>query len=514
MSESIGSGGERPRVPRHALKWAFAKNWGKRGFGLFFTFLLAAILGPEAFGVVTLALVYIVFIELFVEQGVVTAIVQRKTLDEAHLNSAFWLNLGWSVLLTGVSVALSGFWARANGVPELEPIIDVLSITIVLWALSLVQRAQLEREMDFKKLAVRSNVATLIGGVVGVSAAVAGAGVWALVAQQLTYTAVSTVLFVAIGRWRPRFHFSVQHARELFGFSVDVFFANLAGFLSRRGDVMFMGLFFSPVVVGIYRLADRLVDTVLEITVRPVSVTSLPHFSRLQDDRPGLRTSVAAYMRLTLLLAVPTMLVMAACSPYLLDLLGSEWTAGVTALKLLAIVGIVKALIVFTGPLLFALAKARVRAIMLWGQAALSVGALAAAGLAFGSSSIEDQLTGVAGVRALLFVLVFVPLNVAIVMRLTGLRVREIAAWIPIPLTSGVAAIAVEALIGATGVLDGLSPLPALLVAGSLAVAAAVGVLLLLERDARREVLALRRSRRLATSWVGQSDPAEVPRET
>ena len=119
-----------------------------------------------------------------------------------------------------------------------------------------------------------------------------------------------------------------------------------------------------------------------------------------------------------------------------------------------------------------------------------------------------------AGVRALLFVLVFVPLNVAIVMRLTGLRVREIAAWVPVPLTSGVAAIAVEALISATGVLDGLSPLPALLVAGSLAVAAAVGVLLMLKRDARREVLALRRSRRLATSWVGQSDPAEVPRET
>ena len=61
-----------------------------------------------------------------------------------------------------------------------------------------------------------------------------------------------------------------------------------------------MGLFFSPVVVGIYRLGDRLVDTVLELTVRPIGVISLPHFSRLQDDRGALRRSVAAYMRLTL----------------------------------------------------------------------------------------------------------------------------------------------------------------------------------------------------------------------
>ena len=210
-------------------------------------------------------------------------------------------------------------------------------------------------------------------------------------------------------------------------------------------------------------------------------------------------------MRLTPLLTVPTMLVLAACSPYVIDLLGSEWSAGVTALKLLAVVGIVKALIVFTGPLLFALAKARIRAAMLWGQAALSVGALVAAGFAFENVSIEAQLTGVAGVRALLFLLVFVPLNIAIVTRLTRLRVRDVAALVPIPLTSGAAAIAVEALIGVTGVLDGFSPLPALLIAGSLAVAAALGVLLLLERDARGEALALLRSRRPATGLAAKS---------
>jgi PST family polysaccharide transporter len=510
----IGESGDGRRVPRHALKWSFIMNWGKRGFATLFTILLAAILGPEAYGVVTMALVYILLMELFVEQGIVTAIVQRKTLDDAHLDSAFWVNLAWSILFAGISVALSGFWARANGTPELEPVIDVLSITIIIWALTIVQRAQLEREMQFKKLAVRSNVATFAGGLVGVCAALAGAGVWALVAQQITFTAVSTVLFVALGRWYPRFRFSLKHARELFAFSVDVFFANIAGFLSRRGDILFMGLFFSPVVVGIYRLGDRLVDTVLELTVRPVSVISLPHFSRLQDDRGALRRSVAAYMRLTLLLAVPAMMAMAACSQYILAVLGPEWSPGVTALKLLAVVGIVKALVVFTGPLLFALARARFRAIMLWGQAVLSVGAVSAAGLVFGGISVEEQLTGLAGVRALLFLLVFVPLNVAIVTRLTGLRVREIASWVPIPLISGSGAIAVIALINATGLLDSVSPLPALVIAGSLAIAAAIGVLLSLKREARDEALALLRSRRMAMGWASRSIPPESGGET
>ena len=263
----------------------------------------------------------------------------------------------------------------------------------------------------------------------GVCAALAGAGVWALVAQQLTFTAVSTVLFVALGRWYPRFRFSLQHARELFGFSVDVFFANIAGFLSRRGDILFMGLFFSPVVVGIYRLADRLVDTVLELTVRPVSVTPCRTSLGSRTIAAHCGRSVAAYMRLTLLLAVPTMMAMAACSQYILAVLGAEWSPGVTALKLLAIVGIVKALIVFTGP-----APVRARQGPVPRDHALGPGCpqrglpSSAAGLVFGElSRSRSQLTGVAGVRALLFLLVFVPLNVAIVTRLTGLRVREIA---------------------------------------------------------------------------------------
>jgi hypothetical protein len=151
---------------------------------------------------------------------------------------------------------------------------------------------------------------------------------------------------------------------------------------------------------------------------------------------------------------------------------------------------------------------------MLWGQAFLSVGAVSAAGLVFSGLSLEGQLTGLAGVRALLFLLVFVPLNVAIVTRLTGLRVRDIASWVPVPLISGAGAIAVVALINATGLLDSLSPLPALVVVGSLAVGAAIGVLLSLKREARGEALALLRSRRMAMGWAGQSESSGIRRET
>lgn len=501
----------RPRVPRRALKWAFVMNWGQRGLATIFTVVLAALLGPHDFGVVALALVYVAFIDLFVEQGVVTAIVQRKDLDDAHLHSAFWINLAWCIVLAGVSVALSGPWARANDLPELEGVIDVLSITIVLWAFTIVQRALLERGMEFRKLAIRANVGAFVGGCVGVGLAIAGAGVWALVGQQLALTVTSVVLFFVLGRWVPRFRFSRHHARELFSFSVSVFAANVAGFLSRRSDILLMGLFFSPVVVGIYRLADRLVDTLLELSVRPVGLISLPHFSRLQDDPEGLRRSVGSCLRLALFLVIPAMLVLASCSQYVLGILGSKWSPGVDALRLLALVGIVKAIIFFTGPLLFALGRPAFRAIMLWGQAALSAGVVVAAGLVLAGSSVEDQLTGTAGSRALLFLLVFLPANLLIVTHLTGLRMREVVVWFPVPVASGLVAIAAVALVGATGVLDGLSPAPALLVAGSVAVATALGSLIVLEREVRDETLVLLRRGRAFAGSAAEPEPADVP---
>ena len=200
----------------------------------------------------------------------------------------------------------------------------------------------------------------------GIALAVAGFGVWALVAQQLTASSVSVVVYWSLGRWVPRLRFSRAHSRELLGFSVNVFVANMGGFLNRRADALLMGLFFGPAVVGIYRLADRLVDVLLELTMRPVGAVSLPHFSRLQADPEALRQGVRSMhagcrARHGSRHAHPR-----GCGDYILAVFGPEWTVGGAALKLLAVVGIAKALVFFSGPLLLALGKPGFRAVMLW----------------------------------------------------------------------------------------------------------------------------------------------------
>ena len=78
-------------------------NSGTRGIATAVTFLLAALLGPGDFGLVAVALIYIAFVRMLLEQGFITAIIQREQLDDEHLDSAFWLNVAWCLILAGAS---------------------------------------------------------------------------------------------------------------------------------------------------------------------------------------------------------------------------------------------------------------------------------------------------------------------------------------------------------------------------------------------------------------------------
>jgi len=468
-----------------SLKWAFYMTWADRAFSVFFTFLLAAILGPRDFGIVALALIYIAVVQLLLEGGIQTAVVQREDLEDDHLDSAFWVNLAWCLLLAAGSFLLAGWWARLNGVPELKEVVQVLSVILVIYGLTIVQLGLFQREMRFRALAIRETLAVLVGGVLGLVLALRGAGVWALVAQQLGFAGTQLVLLWAMSTWRPRFRFSRAHARDLVGFSSGVFLSNLGGFLNRRADALLMGIFFGPTAVGLYRLADRFSDNVLELTMRPIGHVSLPFFSRLQNDRPALRDAVASSIRTVLILTVPAMAVMAACSDWLMALMGPEWEPAADVLKLLALVGIGKAIVFFTGPLLFAVARPHLRAVMLWALAAVSAGTVLLVGWLLTDDSAREQAIGMAASRAAYFLAIVIPVNIAVVCWITGLRPRSFLPWLPSPLLSAAAGILIVFLLSLTGLLDELPAFAALVVAGTASCLAAGGVLFALEPRAR-----------------------------
>jgi O-antigen/teichoic acid export membrane protein len=414
----------------NAVKWAYSASWGERAFSALFTFILAAILGPRDFGVVSIALIYVLFLQIFLDQGFVAALIQRKELDQEHLDAVFWMDLVLSLFLVMISVLLSGRWAAANHAPQLALLISVLSLCIPIEGLAVVQGALLRREMDFKSLSMRSNASVLIGGLVGIAMAFKGFGAWALVGQQIARDLSALCLLWSLSKWRPRFEFSWRHLRELMNFSISNFIAQLAVFADMQAGSILLGVLFGPVAVGLYRLADRFMGSVVAMATSSIQSVALPEFSRLQDHPEDLKKSALSCIRLSSIVTIPALAGLAAVSETLLLAVGNQWSPAVPVLKILCVMGMCLMLSFFTGPLLQALARTRELAVLEWVRVALGLGFLAVAGWLARGASVDRQILEIALARFVPVVFIFTPVFVFILMKLCGITLRELVASI------------------------------------------------------------------------------------
>lgn len=399
---------------RSAVLWAFAMNWGKKVSAALITLVLAAMLGPEPFGLVAIAMVYIAFLEMLLDQGLTVALIQREDLREEHLDSVFWTVLAVGTLLTALSIALSGWWSELCGIPTLAPAINALSLLIPVQCLTIVQQAILQRTMDFKSLALRANLAVVPGGVVGIAMAFGGFGIWALVGQKVGEAFASLILLWSVSEWRPRRRFSARHVRELLAFSSATFLDTLGIFAGKRADVLVMGLFFGPLAVGLYRFAARLTTLVTDVTTRPLQAVSLAHFSALQADPAGLRRSVLLSMRAASWLTLPALGLLAGSGPSLMRLVGDEWAPATPTLTLLCAAAALLPTGFFQRSVMLAVGRPGVQAAISWGVAILTTAAYAVAGMLARDASPEQQLLAIGSVYLGGFVLLQTPIGLAL----------------------------------------------------------------------------------------------------
>ena len=116
---------ERPSF-LNSIKWAYTGNWGERAFSALFMFILAAMLGPRDFGVISIALTQVLFLQMFLDQGLAAALIQRKDLKQEHLDAVFWMDLALSLVLLLLIIVFCRWWARLNVDPEASPVIAAI----------------------------------------------------------------------------------------------------------------------------------------------------------------------------------------------------------------------------------------------------------------------------------------------------------------------------------------------------------------------------------------------------
>lgn len=201
-----------------SLFWKFAERIGAQGVNLIVSIVLARILSPEDYGIVALVTIFITISNVFIENGLPTALIQKKNADDLDFSSVFYCNIIMSVILYTIVFLISPLIAQFYNNGQLIPVLRVLAISILVAGLKSIQNAYVSRKMIFKKFFICTSIGTIGSAVLGIYMAYKGFGVWALVAQQLTNTIVDTIMLWITVKWRPIAKFSFDRLKQLFSF--------------------------------------------------------------------------------------------------------------------------------------------------------------------------------------------------------------------------------------------------------------------------------------------------------
>jgi len=322
-------------VSRGAL-WFALQSWMVRLTTLVVFIVLSRLLAPSDFGLVALANVFVLLLTVLVQRGVGSALVQRREVTPAHLNTAFVSSIAGGLGFCLALVIAAPFISAALGEPRLTGVLRLLSLTFVFSGLETVPAAHLLRSFQTRVLALRAVGGAVIGGACGVGAALAGAGAYALAVQTVVAAASSCLLLWARSGWRPNGWYDRQSAADLRGFSVQVLGINLVGSVLDQMDKFLIGAFMGPVALGLYAVAQRIQSTLQDATLAAVGRMTLPTFARLSDDLPALRRALLKMCRVLSSLVLPLFAWVAAAARDLIPaLFGQQWTDSVTTAQIM-----------------------------------------------------------------------------------------------------------------------------------------------------------------------------------
>jgi len=325
------------------VAWNLVQNLVGRLLGLVVVAVLARMLDASAFGAVAVALAVNVFAEAIVSVGCGDFITQRPEITETQLDTAFWLNVMVGVGLAGAVAALAGPIASLSedSTETVTPIIQLLSLSIVIRSLSVVPGGLLVRRMQFRSLSLRSMIAAAIGGVVGIGSALAGLGAYALVTQTLVSDLAAVVILWRAAGWRPRWRFSRPDLHAIVAFGAPILAGALLNSVSRRADPLVIAWALGVTALGTYTMGQRIYQIATQVLNKSGDTVAFSALSRLADSEDRRRAALGKAIEVTAVLCFPIYGLLALLAePFVATMLGGKWIESVPVLGVFALCGL------------------------------------------------------------------------------------------------------------------------------------------------------------------------------
>ena len=323
------------------ITWNLTERFGNNFIQFVLGVFLARLLAPEDYGLIGMVAVFFSVAGVFVQSGFGQAYVRKKEVSNDDANTVFYTNLVISILSYGALWVASPVIARFYAQPVLIKITRVMGIVVVINAFNVIQIAQINRAVDFKRKARITLIATFFSGIAGLTAAARGYGVWSLVICQMINRALLTLGFWFTSKWKPGWSFSRQSFHNMFSFGAWVLAANLIRTVFDNIYILTIGKFFPAAQLGYYTKAKQFQKIPSQQLAGAVGTVAFPIFSKLQGNKAQLKDGMSKFLSHTLAITVPLMTILiVTAEPFVFLLLSEKWAPMIPYFQLLCIVGV------------------------------------------------------------------------------------------------------------------------------------------------------------------------------
>lgn len=306
--------------------WRFLERCGAQGVTFVVSVVLARILDTSVYGTVALITVFTTIMQVFVDSGMGNALIQKKDADDLDFSSVFWFNITMCSVLYLVMFLCAPLIAKFYKMPELTPLVRVLSLLLVISGVKNVQQAYVSRHLLFKRFFFATLGGTIGAAVIGIGMALLGFGVWALIAQMLFNATIDTIILWITVKWRPKKMFSFQRLKGLFSYGWKLLVSALLDTVYTELRQLIIGKLYSRDDLAMYNKGQHFPKLIVTNINSSIDSVLLPTMSKVQDDPSVVKSMTRRAIKTSTYIMMPLMVGLAVCAEPLVSLiLTDKW---------------------------------------------------------------------------------------------------------------------------------------------------------------------------------------------
>lgn len=324
---------------KSGIGWSYAERMLAQFISLTVSIILARILDPEHYGVISIVMIFITILDALVTGGFGNALIQKKEVDSLDFDTVCWFGVSVSLFMYLLLFFFSPMIADFYKMESLTLVTRIMGLRIIITSFNSVQHSYVQRNMQFKKFFWSTLGGTLVSAIVGIALALAGFGVWALVAQYLVNSFIDTIVLLFTIEWKPRFHFSFKRLRILFPFGMKILGGTAINVFNDSFRSLIIGKRYSSEDLAYYNQGKKYPAFMMNNLVETIQKVYFPAFSLIQDDRDRIKAIVRESIRLSSYILLPIIFgFIAVADKFVVCFLTSKWLPCVIFLRIICVV--------------------------------------------------------------------------------------------------------------------------------------------------------------------------------